>query len=138
MAEITPVIANDAMELRCARKLGEIVIVCTDKAFFAELDKKVSGNNALRKTKSMSKKGILAGIALSFFTAGAGLVVMGLGALGTIAGTAMDQFKDYKVIMDYSERRVIFLKLKGANQFDENRDTIKGIDLNAVIQKNHL
>ena len=40
--------------------------------------------------------------------------------------------------MDYSERRVIFLKLKGANQFDENRDTIKGIDLNAVIQKNHL
>lgn len=137
MAEIIPKIVNNSVDLRCAQKIGETVIICTDRQFFVELDKKVSGNNVVRKTRSLGKKGIIAGAILSFFTAGLGLVVVGLSALGTIAGVAMDQFKDYKVIMDYADQRVIFLKEKGNHRYDENRDTIKGIDLNQVIQKNN-
>lgn len=135
MANHIPKIANDSIELRCACKLGETVIVSTDRNFFVELDEKVSKSNAAKKTKSLGKKGIIAGVALSFFTGGLGLAVIAASALGTVAGVALEKFKDYKVVMDYAEKRVIFLKKHGSNAFDENIDTIEGIDINAILLK---
>lgn len=133
MANYVPKYANNAIDLKCFQKTDEPVIVCTDKEFFIQLDKKVSGNKLARKTKSVSTNGLIIGGVLSLFTGGLGLVVLGASALGTIAGIALDQFKDYKAIMDYSEKRVIFIKVHGTNCFNENFDTIEGIDLNHIL-----
>lgn len=136
MATYVPKIVDNSLDLKCAQKLGETVIISTSKEFFVELDKKVSGSKIARKTKSVGKKGIILGGILTILTGGLGLVVLGASALGTVAGVAMDQFKDYKIMLDYDCKRVIFLKSKGSNAFDENKDTIDGIDLNAIILKN--
>ena len=135
MAHYIPKIANNTTDLRCARKTGETVIVCTDHDFFAELDKKVTGDKVLNKTKKLGMKGLVAGAILSSFTAGLGLVVLVASALGTVAGVALEQFKDYNVVMDYEEKRVIFLKSQGKTSFTPNKDTIEGIDINKFIQK---
>lgn len=138
MAEYFPKVANNALDLKCAQKTGATVIVCTDKQFFSELDKQVSNANAARKVKSIGANGVVLGGLLTIFTGGLGLALLGLGALGTIAGVSLDKFKDYTPIMDYAEKRVIFLKANGNKAFDVNKDTVAGIDINKVIQQNTI
>lgn len=135
MAEYTPVYVSNALDLKCARETGEVVIVSNDEKFFVELDKKVSKSNLGKKTKKLGKGLIGVGV-LGLATISAGLIPLAIGAVGSIAGTALSDFKEYDVIVDYSERRVIFLKKKGKAVFNENTDIIKGINLNTVIQKN--
>ena len=147
MANYIPVEVSDKMDLKCAMETGSVVIVITDKEFFSAMDGEIAKDKAGKKTNRVGKKVLGAGVGLGaliyiplgFFTGGLGcipLAVTGAGALGSIIGGSMTKFKEYAVIMDYAEKRVIMLKKKGKQTFNEKKDTIEGIDLKDVLQRN--
>ena len=65
------------------------------------------------------------------------LAVAGIGGLSKVVGSAMDDFKNYTLVIDYENKRVIFVKVKGDPRFDEKTDKIVGIDLKEIISKNN-
>ena len=68
----------------------------------------------------------------AFLTLGAGVVIAGGSALGKYLG---DSLRDYNYVVDYAEKQVLLLRKHKPNKFNENLDTIEGIDLNAIAIK---
>lgn len=125
----------------------------TDKLCFSKNDPKEfndeESDKFLRKSAEEAGKIILAwgkgactnkaiGI-LGLLTIGLGLtplIVGAAGIAGAVASGNLSKFKNYDAIIDYSEKRVIFLKTRGKAAFVVENDTIEGIDLKEIINKN--
>ena len=143
----SPKYIDSEIDLKCAINTREVVIVSSDSELFIELEskfkKKKFSTTAKKKGSLFSKIGV--GLfAVSMFIPGVrGVVLMGelaiagIGGLSKIAGSAMDDFKNYTMVIDYENKRVIFIKTEGDPCFDEKIDKIDGIDLQEILLKNN-
>ena len=130
MAVYAPVFVDNKLDLRCAVKNKDVVIVNRDQAFFEKMDKEVSVSKGVQVAGRIGLGvGAVVGVVA---TLGLGAVIVGGSALGLYYG---NKLKDYTCMIDYAERRVILLRKHKPNKFDENLDTIEGIDLNAIAIK---
>lgn len=131
MANYVPVFVENELDLHCAIKNNTAVIVTKDRDLFAELDKKVTYSKGKRLAGNI---GIGVGAAIgAFFTLGVGAAIAGGSALGKYLG---DKLRDYNYVVDYTEKRVILLRKHKPHKFNENIDTIEGIDLNVIAVQN--
>lgn len=131
MANYVPVFVENELDLHCAIKNNTAVIVTKDRDLFAELDKKVTYSKGKRVLGNI---GIGVGAAIgTFLTLGVGAAIAGGSALGKYLG---DKLRDYNYVVDYTEKRVILLRKHNPHKFNENTDTIEGIDLNAIAIQN--
>lgn len=143
----TPKYVNNEIDLRCAVNTREVVIVSSDTALFVELESKFKKKKASVKTKKagsfLSKVG-MGLFAISLFVPGLNgvvlmgeLAVAGIGGLSKLLGSAIDDFKNYTMVIDYENKRVLFVRVKGNPCFNEKVDRIPGIDLQEIIRKNN-
>ena len=130
MAVYTPVFVDNKLDLYCAIKNNTAVIITKDRELFSELDKEVTYSKSKRLIGNI---GIGIGAAIgAFLTLGAGVVIAGGSALGKYLG---DSLRDYNYVVVYAEKQVLLLRKHKPNKFNENLDTIEGIDLNAIAIK---
>lgn len=127
VAVYKPVYTQDALDLRCALKARETVIVSNSRELFAKMDKAVSKSKTGRVCGNVAMG--LGAAAYFFLSAGIGLAFISGAAL---AKYLTDALRDYDYVIDYTEKRVILLRKHGANKFRANIDSIEGIDLNAI------
>ena len=142
-----PTYVDNDIDLKCAINTKKVVIISSDKKLFVELEskfKKKKAASATKKTGSFISKVGMGLFAISMFIPGLnGIVLMGelavagVGGLSKIVGSAMDDFKNYTMIIDYENKRVLFIKVKGNPCFNENKDKISGIDLKSILEKNN-
>jgi hypothetical protein len=143
----TPKYVDNEIDLKCAINTREVVIVSSDKALFVELEAKFKKKKASTKTKKagsfLSKVG-MGLFAISLFIPGLNgvvlmgeLAVAGIGGLSRLAGSAIDDFKNYTMVIDYENKRVLFVRVKGNPCFNEKADRIVGIDLQEIIRRNN-
>lgn len=143
----TPKYVDNEIDLKCAINTREVIIVSSDRALFIELEAKFRKKKASTKTKKagsfLSKVGMgLFAISL-FFPGLNGVVLMGelavagIGGLSKIAGSAIDDFKNYTMVIDYEKKRVVFVRVKGVPCFNEKTDKIVGINLQEIIRRNN-
>lgn len=96
---------SDEISLKTAIKQRELIIISSEPNLYDKMVKKFP------KAKVMKNASIVSKIAT-----GAGLLFPPLlipGILGMIGTSAMDEFKDYDISVDYNKREVIFVKTKG-------------------------
>ena len=138
----TPKYVDNELDLKCAVKTSERVIIVKNQEMFEKLEAEVKKDRAAKTAKKVSggvgKAGAAIGI-LGLLTIGLGLtplIVGAAGIAGAVASGNLSKFKNYDAIIDYSEKRVIFLKTRGKAVFVVENDTIEGIDLKEIIKKN--
>ena len=113
-------VVADSFSLKEAVKRGDVMIVSTDAELYSQLLERFNKQSAAKTAKTTG--GIIAalgvGIALIttglFIPAGAALAVAGVGAAGGIAGMVLDDYKDYAFTLDFDNKNIIFLKIKGS------------------------
>ena len=139
-----PKYVDNELDLKCAINTREVVIVSSNKELFEELEAKFKKKKASTKTKKTGS--LVSKIGMGLFTVSLfipglnGVVLMGelavagIGGLGKLAGSAMDEFKNYTMIIDYEKKRVLFVRVKGKPCFDEKIDKISGIDIKCIVQ----
>lgn len=143
---IYPKLVNNDIELQSAIKTKCLAIISTDEKLFFELEAKFKKKKAADKTKksgSLLSKLAMSAFTVSLFIPGLnGVVLMaelaaaGIGSLTKVVGSNLDDFKKYAMIIDYEKRRVILIKVKGKECFNQKKHKINGIDLKEIIRKN--
>lgn len=143
---IAPVYVDTEMDLKCAVKTKKLVIVSSSQELFVELEnllKKKKASTKVKKGGSIVTKVGTALFAVSLFIPGVnGIVLMGelavagVGGIGKLVGSALDDFKNYAMVADYTERRVVLLRVKGSPAYNSKLDTIDGIDIKKILKEN--
>ena len=143
---IVPKYVSTEVDLKCAVKTKELVIVSDDNNLFIDLEAQLKK----KKTSAKAKKGgsVIAKIGsglfiVSMFIPGLNgavlmgeLAVAGIGGIGKLVGSALDDFKDYAMIADYTNKRVLLVRVKGTPSYNKKTDTIEGIDLDEILKQN--
>lgn len=132
MGIIKPAYANDKNELKQAIKLKEQAVIVTDKNLFWAMEKRISINIKGKGIKKIGKYGLAWGVLTIGVIAPIGLPLLCVSGLGTIAGYAIDKYKNYNLLLDYERENILFIKIKGDNPFNENTDIIEGIDFDEI------
>ena len=109
-------VSND-LELKTAIKQKTLAIISTDIALYTKLLKKFPKEKVSKLTKTVGKSLTILGTAITIGTggilSGIGLPIAGAGALIGVSGMVADDYSDYRIFMDYDNRRVAFVKVKG-------------------------
>lgn len=109
-------VSND-LELKTAIKQKTLAIISTDIALYTKLLKKFPKEKVSKITKTVGKSLTILGTAITLGTggilSGIGLPIAGAGALIGVSGMVADDYSDYRIFMDYDNRRVAFVKVKG-------------------------
>ena len=64
-----------------------------------------------------------------------GIIILAWSFAVTLLATPWQQKIRYNYVVDYAEKQVLLLRKHKPNKFNENLDTIEGIDLNAIAIK---
>lgn len=143
---VVPKYVSTEIDLKCALKTGELVIVSSDESLFVELESQLKKKQTSTKTKKGSSLVAKIGSGLfviSLFIPGLNgavlmgeLAVAGIGGLGKLIGSALDDFKNYALVADYENKRILLLRIHGSPSFDQGIDTIEGINLKHILEHN--
>ena len=111
------VYVNNSIELKTAIAKKELVILSTDPELYERMLNKITKEEVSNASKLWGK--ILMGVG-AFITVASfglfsviGLPIAGVGAALEVTGVALDDCKDYALGLDYDNKQVCFLKVKG-------------------------
>lgn len=108
------VYVSDKVSLQTAVHQKKLVIISSDSQFYAKMLKKFPAEKLAKKAKNVGKvaTGVGAFIALGTLGAAGGLLLF-IGLIGYGAGNLADNYRDYAIRMDYDNRQVQMIKVKG-------------------------
>ena len=132
MSVYKPIYVEDELDLRCALKSNAAVIVTRNRELFDKLEEKVERSKGKRLLGNIGI-GAGAAVCLVFHAVGIGASII---AGNVLAKYLRDGLRDYNFVIDYAEKQVILLRKHNPHKFNENIDTIDGIDLNAIAIQN--
>ena len=113
------VVGNDT-DLKTAVRKKVLAIISTDSKLYERLLKKLPKENVSIAAKGLAQPLISWGAVLvwtGIFTI-PGLIMLGSGAALEVTGLALDDARNYSIMMDYDNKRVILLKTKGKPKLD--------------------
>lgn len=112
--------SND-LELKTELGKGTIIIISDDKELYQKMIQKFPKRKISKFAKKTGKILGFIGIGISVLTAGVlawiGLPLAGVGAAIGITGSALDDYKHYKMVIDYDNMRLIFINKDKADEF---------------------
>lgn len=112
--------SND-LELKTELGKGTIIIISDDKELYSKMIQKFPKRKVSKFAKKTGKILTFLGIGLSIVTGGVlswiGLPLAGVGAAIGITGKALDDYKHYKMLIDYDNMRLIFVNKEEAYKF---------------------
>jgi len=124
-------VANN-IELKTAVAKKSLFIISTDATLYAELLKKFPKEKVCKKTKTIGKVLATLGSLITVLSFGlfafVGVPMAAAGAALGITGAALDDYKDYELFMDYDQKRVAFMKLKGTPRIDKTKKGFRVIE----------
>ena len=108
-------VVDNEVDLKTAIAKKEIAIISTDDNLYKRLLKKLPKEKVSEGAKNGGLILMAIGFVLTstFIFLGPGLAMMGAGAALGATGLAIDGAKNYSLIMDYDNKRVVFIKVKG-------------------------
>lgn len=110
-------VSND-LELKTAIGKKNLAIISNDIVLYARLLEKMPKEQVSSGTKSFGKLLIGLGAAISIMSFGLfsfiGVPMAAAGAVMGTIGVALDDYKDYSLVLDYDKKEVVFLKVKGS------------------------
>ena len=110
-------VTND-LELKTEMGKRTRLIVSTDKDLYYKTIQKwpQAKNKTAKKSKKIGKVLTYLGIGITVASggvlSGVGLPLAGIGAATGIAGAAIDDYRHYKLFIDYEEKRLVFKRTK--------------------------
>ena len=111
--------AADKMQLKIEIKKRTQAIICTDQELFRKLMKKFPKEKFAHNTKAVGQGVAFTGAVVVVATYGIfGIPMACAGALATIFGSAMGDYKHYTILVNLDEKQVIFVKIKGRNALE--------------------
>lgn len=113
---------TNSVDLRSEVCKKSLVIVSTEAALYEKLIERFPKAKVAKGSRTAGKVLVGLGTAITVLSFGAfsfvGIPIAGAGvALGS-TGLVLDDYKDYTILMDYDEKRVIFIKTKGTPKLD--------------------
>ena len=104
--------SND-LELKTELGKGTIIIISDDKCLYSKMIQKFTKRKTSKFAKKTGKFLTVFGVGISVVTGGIlswiGLPMAGIGATLGITGKALDDYKHYKMVIDYDNMRLIFI-----------------------------
>lgn len=116
------VVVNNDVELKTELGQKRLSVISNDPVLYEQLLQKFSKAQISTKGKTWGTVLTVLGAAITISTGGilwsVGVPMMGAGAAIGITGIALDDYKDYSIVVDYDKKQVIFLKTKGTPCID--------------------
>ena len=102
------------VDLKTAVKKGQLVIISSNSQLYAKMLEKFPKEKVTKKVSSTGKAVASVGVLLTVATGGLlGLPLVGGGLIAGAAGSILDDYKNYTILMDYDKKEVQFVKTKG-------------------------
>lgn len=133
MANHKVTIANSKRELKVAVKSSSPVIILEDEEFFWEMEKSLKKNKVAKTTKKAGNIGAVLG-GLCLVALGMGITLLACGVVATALGLAVDDLKEYDILLNYKARNVILIKKTGKNKVNLEKDTFEGADVKEILK----
>lgn len=125
-AEIKEIIERDGvhvfndLELKTELGKGTVIIISNDKELYGKMIQKFPKRKISKFAKKTGKVLAILGVGISVVTGGIlswiGLPLAGVGAAIGITGKALDDYKHYKMVIDYDNMRLIFVNKDKADK----------------------
>lgn len=122
------VYVSDEIELKSAVARNELIIISNDLKLYSKLLQKFPKEKITKKANKLGK--VIAGLGIGITVATAGLfsfIGLPIAAAGTalgVGGNVLDEYNKYSICMDYKNKKVMFVKIKGNPCIDT--DELKG------------
>ena len=111
------VYVSDDIELKSAVARNELVIISSDLKLYSNLLQKFPKEKVVKKANGLGKVLVGVGAAISILSYGLfsfiGLPIAAAGAALGVGGKVLDEYNQYSIAMDYKNKKVMFVKIKG-------------------------
>lgn len=118
-------VSND-VDLKTVIGQKSLVIISTDPVLYQRLLQKFSKEKLAGKGKAWGKALAWTGTAITVLSAGVlssiGIPLIGAGAALGVTGMVLEDYKDYNLFLDYDNKQVVFVKVKGTPHIDLPKD----------------
>lgn len=117
---------NNDVDLKTAIGQKSLVIISSDSTLYQQLLQKFSKQKMAAKGKGWGKALAVTGVAITVLSSGIlssiGVPLIGAGAALGVTGMVLEDYKDYDLFMDYDNKQVIFVKVRGTPSLDLPKD----------------
>ena len=131
----TATYVSDKVHLKTAVEKGETIIISTDPELYSKMLEKFPKEKMTKKSRKVGKKAaILGGVIAVIFSGTIGLSIAAIGLALNLTGKALDDYKNYTILMDYDNMRLIFVKTKGDGKIDLKKEELEALLLSHEIE----
>lgn len=113
---------SNNIDLKTEMKKNSLVIISTDEKLYENLLKKFPKAKISKGAKKTGKFLTFAGVLISVLSAGflsfVGIPMAGVGVVLGAAGLVLDDYEDYRVFINYDNKEIIFVKVKGVPRME--------------------